>query len=241
MVQLTPSMLLGSRRKRSLFAHVVETVGEKIVSGEFAPGEQLPNEARLGAEFSASRSVIREAVKSLAGKGLLESRTRTGISVLPPERWNLLDTDVLEWRYSAMNPAAFFAELFEIRQMIEPAASALAATRRTSEDLSTIEAEFEAMRNHSAPTMDAIAADLAFHRGILSAAHNPMLLQMGNVIADGLLVSYRISKDAFNLFLDDHKAVLDAIRVQDAAAAREAMNELLTGTSRFLKQRHSGV
>src|SRR5215207_8016079 len=129
-MNVSPSQIgIGRTRKRNLFATVVEELGIRIVRGDLKPNEAFPNEADLGREFGASRSVIREAVKSLAAKGLLESRTRTGIRVLPPGQWNLLDLDVLGWRYGAMEPHEFFRELFEIRLMIEPEASALAAER----------------------------------------------------------------------------------------------------------------
>src|SRR4029079_5767613 len=119
---------IGRTRKRNLFAHVVEELGIRIVRGILKPNEAFPHEADLGREFGGSRSVIREAVKSLAAKGLIESRTRTGIRVLAPMHWNLLDVEVLAWRYSVMPQAQFYIELFEIRQMIEPEAAALAAT-----------------------------------------------------------------------------------------------------------------
>ena len=105
----------------------MEELGIRIVRGDLGPDDAFPKEADLEREFGVSRSVIREAVKTLAAKGLLESKTRTGIRALPPMRWNLLDGEVLSWRYSAMQPVQFFAELFEIREMIEPEAAALAA------------------------------------------------------------------------------------------------------------------
>jgi hypothetical protein len=102
-----PSVLLGGAgRKRNLYSHVVQALGIRIVRGELGAGEPFPSEAELGREFGASRSVIREAVKSLAARGLLESRTRTGIRVLPSMHWNLLDVDVLTWRYEAMPRAS---------------------------------------------------------------------------------------------------------------------------------------
>ena len=98
----------GAVRKRNLFSHVVEELGRRIVAGHIGEGGTLPNEAVLCREMGASRSVIREAVKSLAAKGLLESRTRTGIRALTPLHWNLLDPEVLNWRYSSMPPGDFF-------------------------------------------------------------------------------------------------------------------------------------
>ena len=162
----------GLSRKRNLFSHVVEELGSRIVRGDFKPGAALPNEAVLGQEFDASRSVIREAVKSLAAKGLIESRTRTGIRVLSPIHWNLLDPEVLGWRYSAMPPAQFFREIFEIRGLIEPQAAAFAAERASKAEIAEIAAAYAAMEAAEQPGSAAINADLRFHRAILAGAHN---------------------------------------------------------------------
>src|SRR5215210_3374811 len=129
-MNVSPSQIgIGRTRKRNLFATVVEELGIRIVRGDLKPNEAFPNEADLGRELGASRSVIREAVKSLAARGLIESRTRTGIRVLAPMHWNLLDPQVLSWRFSSMPTERFYAELFEIRLMIEPEAAALASLR----------------------------------------------------------------------------------------------------------------
>jgi GntR family galactonate operon transcriptional repressor len=226
----------GSGTKRNLFAHVVEELGARIVRGHLKPGEPFPNEADLGRELGASRSVIREAVKSLAAKGLLESRTRTGIRVLAPRHWNLLDLEVLGWRYSAMPPLQFFRELFEIRAMIEPQAVALAAERASAEDVAEIAQAYAAMAAADQAGSSAIEADLRFHQAILAAGHNDLLLQMGNLIGVGLLISYRISSDTFVVFLPHHKAVLDAIAAGRPDQGRRAMERLLAETREFLEQ-----
>lgn len=236
MTTLLPKTLLGYRRDRSRFAHVAGELGSRIVRGEIRPGGAFPIEAELGQEFGASRSVIREAVKSLAAKGLLESRTRTGIRVLPPERWNLFDPDVLEWRYSSMPPEDFFGELFEIRRMIEPEAAALAAERGSDAELQAIEKAYEAMEASKPSSDDAIGADLLFHQSILAAAHNALLLQMASLIGVGLLVAYRISPDPFTVFLPTHKDVMLAVKARQPEAARQAMERLLIGTHEYLER-----
>ena len=185
-------------RRRNLFAQVVEELGIRIVRGDLTPETAFPKEADLEGEFGVSRSVIREAVKTLAAKGLLEFRTRTGIRVLPPVHWNLLDAEALSWRYSAMPPSQFFGELFEVRLMIEPDAAAHAAERATGEDLAEISAAFDAMTEASQSDVSGVEADLRFHRGILAACHNPLLLQMGNLISVGLLISHRFSREFFH-------------------------------------------
>jgi GntR family transcriptional regulator, galactonate operon transcriptional repressor len=236
MTTLLPKALLGHRRNRSRFAHIAGELGSRIVRGEIKPGGAFPIEAELGQEFGASRSVIREAVKSLAAKGLLESRTRTGIRVLPPERWNLFDPDVLEWRYTSMPPEAFFTELFEIRRMIEPQAAALAAERGSDAELAAIERAYEAMETSKPISDEAIGADLMFHQSVLAAAHNALLLQMASLIGVGLLVAYRISKEPFEVFLPTHRDVMLAIKARQPEAARQAMDVLLTGTREFLER-----
>jgi GntR family transcriptional regulator, galactonate operon transcriptional repressor len=229
------SLQPAASRKHNLFTYVVEHLGSQIVAGEFKPGETLPNEGELGRAIGASRSVVREAVKSLAAKGLLELRTRVGTRVLPPTSWNLLDLDVLGWRYASMPRMQFFRELFEIRAMIEPEAAALAAQRATDSDVAEVRQAYQDMEI-AEPTSDAaIDADMRFHRAILAAGHNDLLLQTAALISAGLLVSFRISSESFGVFLPQHKRVLDAIVARDAHAAREAMQRLVTDTRGFLE------
>ena len=197
MNQPNPKFALRKGPKRNLFAHVVENLGKRIVSGELNPGVPFPKEADLGREFGASRSVIREAVKALAARGMIESQTKTGIRVLEAMHWNLLDTEVLNWRYSTMPQAQFYGELFEIRLMIEPQAAAFAAKRGTIQEIALIGEAYEAMAHASQKKVSGIDADLLFHRSILAASHNPLLLQMGNLIAVGLYIAHKISSESF--------------------------------------------
>jgi GntR family transcriptional regulator, galactonate operon transcriptional repressor len=229
------SLQPSSARKRNLFSHVVEHLGSQIVGGAFKPCETLPNEADLGRALGASRSVVREAVKSLAAKGLLELRTRVGTRVLPPTNWNLLDLDVLGWRYASMPRMQFFRELFEMRGMIEPEAAALAAQRATDSNISAIRQAYQDMETAEQTSDAAIDADIRFHRAILAAGRNDLLLQTAALISAGLLVSFRISSESFGVFLPQHKRVLNTIAARDADAAREAMKQLLADTRSFLE------
>ena len=229
----SPFRRVGPPRKRNLFAHVVEEIGSRIVRGVYKPADVLPIEGELGRTLGASRSVVREAVKSLAAKGLVVSRTRTGTRVLAPTHWNLLDLDVLGWRYAAMPRMQFFSELFDLRRMIEPAAAALAAERATRADVAGLKEALDAM---GTATGDAeIEADLRFHRGILAAANNELVVQMGGVIGVGLLTSFRISPQSFDVFLPLHARVFEAIRDRKPEAARQAMDALLAETRAFLE------
>ena len=179
--------------------------------------------------------MIREAVKTLAAKGLLESKTRTGIRALPPVHWNLLDSEVLSWRYSAMQPVQFFAELFEIRQMIEPEAAALAAVRATPADIAEIETAFQAMVEASQANTPGIEADLRFHRGILAAGRNPLLLQMGNLISVGLLISHRFSRESFADLPADAPHGDGGDQGRRSRRRASAMQRLLVDTRDYMK------
>jgi len=236
-----PPLGAGTARKRNLFAQTVDALGSRIVGGVHAPGETLPNEAELCRELGASRSVVREAVKSLASKGLLEPRTRIGTRVLPPTHWNLLDIDVLGWRYASMPRTQFFRELFELRRMIEPNAAALAAERATDTDFESITQAHRDMQVAELGSDAAIDADIRFHRAILAAGHNDLLLQMGPVIAAGLQVSFRISDRSFPEMLAQHADVAEAVRQRAPAEARDAMERLLVRTHEFLERELAGA
>ena len=184
--------------------------------------------------------MVREAVKTLAAKGLLEARPRIGTRVLEPTHWNLLDLDVLGWRYATMPRTQFFRELFEIRRMIEPNAAALAAERATDEEIAALDAAYAAMQAADHSSDAAIDADLRFHRAVLACSHNELLVQMGGVIAVGLLVSFRISSHSYGHSLSKHGDVLEAIRRHAPDEARAAMERLLSGTREFLEAELAG-
>jgi DNA-binding FadR family transcriptional regulator len=229
------SALLGGNpaapRKRNLCGQVVNELGLGIVCGDFKCGDTLPNEAELGHRFGVSRTVLREAIKTLAAKGLLETRARTGSRVRPQSEWNLLDPDVLGWRYYAMPAGDFYESLFVLRRVIEPAAAELAATTATTDDIAALVRAYDALLAAD-PRAEpaAAAADIDFHKTIIGACHNELLQQISKLIGVGLLTSFRISTDAYSVSLPQHGLVLAAIRDGDAARARVAMLDLLSCT-----------
>ena len=102
------------------------------MSGELRPGATLPNSTDLARQLSIARPAMREAIKLLAGKGLLESTPRRGTVVRPRQAWNCLDEDVLSWQLRDTPNAAFMRDLYELRRIVEPEAAACAAIRATS-------------------------------------------------------------------------------------------------------------
>lgn len=210
---------------------VTTELAMRILSGHYPQGTPLPTEAEFGAEFRVSRTALREATRTLAAKGLIETRRRGGTWVRSSEDWNRLDTEVLAWM-SLIDPDLDFVKgLTEARQIIEPAAAELAARRATARDLASIEDAYEAMCATDLADLDACAAaDVRFHIGILKASQNPVLASLSNVIGAALMNAFRMTTSAstnFGKTLAAHGEVLEAIRMRRAREARSRMKALL--------------
>lgn len=213
----------------NLHQHVVDELGAMIVCGNIKPGELLPVEAMLAESFGVSRTVVREAVKVLMHKRLLQVRTRTGTCVLPSEVWNHLDPDILRWRFSNGITPKLLADISELRRIVEPAAAGLAATRATPAALRKIEGALLDMTNAISIEVH-IAADLRFHAGILEAAGNDLLSGLRYGMEGAWNPSIRLStqsKADAQSTCALHKAVYDAIAAGKPAAARAATDRLI--------------
>src|SRR5262245_38015854 len=121
--------------RRGLHGEVVHTIGLRILRGDLQPGDPLPGDEELRLDHSVSRTVLREAVKVLAAKGLVHARPKTGTRVSPRSRWNVVDPDVLAWRIEAGPDSELYSEVTEMRLAIEPQAARLTATRASSEEI----------------------------------------------------------------------------------------------------------
>lgn len=214
---------------RGLHGRIVETIGRRIVGGAIPPGGILPRESSLMAEFGASRTSVREAIRVLAAKGLIESRQRLGTRVRPHRAWNLLDPDVLSWQ-AAEAPQELTEHLVELRRLIEPPAARLAAARRSGAELAAIEEAFAGMESGMADQTAYYRADLAFHRALFAAAGNPFIDRLGAIVSAVLMVSFHLQQRSlipFELGLALHRRVLEAVRAGDAEAAGAAMLDII--------------
>src|SRR5687767_4720416 len=130
----------GSRSK-SLRLHgtIARDLGVKIVSGRYQPGHVLKGEIDASDRLQVSRTAYREAVRILAAKGLVESRPKAGTRVSPQASWHMLDPDVLSWIFEFEPDDLLLSNLFELRKIVEPEAAALAALRRSDEELQAME------------------------------------------------------------------------------------------------------
>lgn len=221
---------------------MLTTLGREIAQEVIPAGALLPPEYDLEVRFGVGRGVIREAIKTLSGKGLVSVRPRHGTRVLPRSDWSLLDRDVLSWLVGQDKPdVELLLAIQEVRSIIEPAAAALAATRSTAKDRQRINAALAAMET-SNNQATATAADKAFHLSILDATHNPVLQGFRGAIDTILSTVFLVAVDSvdgwFEGNLPNHAATARAIGEGDAGKARKAMEQVIGYTgSKLSKQK----
>lgn len=220
----------------SVHASLAKEIGLRIVRGDYPPGTILPNEAKWAETFDASRSAVREAIKMLMGKSLLSSRPKVGSRVEPRERWNLLDRDVLSWYAMSPDRETFLRTVQEFRHIIEPEATALAAKRRTAEQMEEIGSACREMGN-ATTLSERTAADTRFHLAILRASGNELLVPLGVLIdsaLDHLFVFVTREVNDLRHAQKLHEDIERAIRRQRPEAARSAVRKLLANTDEII-------
>ncbi len=223
-----------SLQRQNLSEQVVQQVALSIMRNEFKPGDALLNEPELSLQFNVSRPVLREALKILSAKGLVESRPKTGTRVRPRSDWNLLDPDVIAWQYEIGFDRSFLQAVCEIRLMFEPMTARLAAERATAEEVVWIEDCCQRLQDAVDSIELYIPADLQFHAAICSATHNELLQKIMATLDIPLRASRVITsqlpganQDAMPL----HWAITEAIRTRKQQAAESAMQELIILTT----------
>lgn len=228
----SPARIAGT----SVHASLASEIGQRIVRGDYPPGTILPNEQQWSQTFDVSRSAVREAIKMLMAKSLLASRPKVGSWVEPRERWNLLDRDVLAWYSATPSSENFLKTVQEFRHIIEPEAAALAAARRSDEQMAEIgKACVEMGTARSLP--ERTQADTRFHIAILSASGNELLVPMGVLIEsvlDRLFVMVTREVDDLRHAQELHEKIEKAIRQRRPEAARVAVHKLLQNTDEIV-------
>ncbi|MGH7120320.1 MAG: FadR/GntR family transcriptional regulator [Acetobacteraceae bacterium] len=222
-----------------LVARVVTALGRAIIGGLIKPHRILPPEAELGLQFGVSRTVVREAVRVLASKGLLEVRAHTGTRVCAPEAWHRLDPAMLTWQSETLPKADFIRELFELRRMIEPEAAALAASRIDAGGIAELARAFQAMTHAGENVPAFFAADGAFHRALANSVGNTLVRALTSTVDVALQLSLELSLPAprgQQRGVPLHRAVLEAIERRDPEAARAAMRRLIDDAEEDVRQ-----
>jgi DNA-binding FadR family transcriptional regulator len=217
---------------KNVHGTTVDLLGHAIISGRYAIGASLPPEPLLCEELGVSRTVVREAVKSLVAKGLIITGPKLGTRVLPEEHWNWFDPDVITWQSQNGLTPEFLKDLQDLRRVVEPAAVRMAAERATAQDLDEIEVAFAGMKKAVEFGGDYVTFDLRFHQGLMRASHNRMLIQMSKALGALLRTSFEIStskKDGPKSSLSMHREVLDAVIAKEPVRAETAILKLIDG------------
>lgn len=213
---------------RNLTFGLLEELGRGIVAGRY-DNKPFPKEADIVKQHGVSRSVMREAVKMLAAKGLLGARPKQGTFLRPEEAWNLFDPDVLRWLLERRQSLLLLRRFSELRIAVEPAAAALAADCASPEQLASITNGLDRMRAAELGHDDTLEADISFHVAVLQASNNPFFAQFRNVVTTALRTSIRFTNRLAgrSASIEDHAAVRDAIVASDGSGAHTAMQLLI--------------
>lgn len=227
---------------RGLQARVIDGVGRQIIGGQYQPGDLLPKEAELTEQFAVSRTSVREGMRVLAAKGLVDIRQKIGTRVRQPEAWNVFDSDILRWHSEVGRGDEIMRNLVEVRQIMEPAAARLAAGRATMDDLRRMDDTLADMVANSTNREGYAHADVEFHLAVYAASHNVLLRQFGSVVADFMYASFNVQQATAaddEVFLEDaetHAAVFHAINGGNGERAADAMlRVVLDGKNALIK------
>jgi len=226
---MTPSMPI----------QVAREIGRRIVAGTIEEGTLIDDEASLTERYQVSRVVIRDAVKILVGKGLLDVRRGIGTRVKPRNQWVLWDDDVLAWHVNAPPNEHYINQLMDIRLAFEPKAARWAAERATPEALAEIEAATIGMELEQGSVEKFIIADALFHRSVLRAAGNDYLTAMEGVIYSALLISVQLTNQdprENSSSVSFHRDVYQAIADKNGELAENLTKKLLKDAIRRLQE-----
>ncbi len=229
--------------RRGLHGDVVDTLGRRIVQGELAPGEVIDVDA-LEKQFDVSRTVLREVIRVLGAKGLVDARPKHGTFVRERRHWRLLDPDVLGWQSLTAVDVRLLMDLEEVRRIVEPQAARLAAARRGQDHVAAMHEALQALSKttsiEGASTTGYVDADVAFHHAILAATGNEILLQLTTALEHALrlrdaLVYSSMGHPDHARAIGAHRMVLEAIELGEPERAEAETRELLAGSKSDLE------
>lgn len=212
---------------------VVADLGRRIATGELRAGTQVVPE-EVAAQHGVSRSVVREALRVLEAKGLVQPKQRVGTRVLPPERWDALDADVIGWRVQGPERLEVVSDIEELRAAVEPRAARLSCESADAADLAALAELAGTMRRLGSrgDLAGFTAADVAFHARLLHASGNASFIRLEGTFAALLkareelgTLPHQISEDVLAL----HEELAEAIAAQDSDRAEQAARELVDG------------
>lgn len=226
--------VIAARRPRTLALGVVESLGERIRDGRLAPGDKLPTEAAVMAEFGVSRTVVREAISKLQAAGMVETRHGIGTFVV-----GVGDASVFRIEPQQLATLRDVIAVLELRIGIESEAAGLAAQRRTAANLAVMRAALDAFAAAVEAGRDAVAADFQFHAEIARATQNEHFTGLLATLGAQIIPRARLDavgevdlaqQSYLRRVNAEHESIYDAIAAQDAEAARAAMRTHLANS-----------
>ncbi|NLS13746.1 FadR family transcriptional regulator [Vibrio sp. SM6] len=224
--------------KRSLHTQVAREIARGILSGKIPQGSILPGEIVLCEQFGVSRTALREAVKLLTSKGLLESKPKVGTKVITRAYWNFLDPQLIEWMDGLADTDQFCQQFLGLRRAIEPEACALAAIHATAEQRIQLSETFQEMVAVSQlEPFDQnrwLDVDTRFHSLIFNATGNDFYLPFGNILTTMFINFIAHSSEEGSTCINEHREIYDAIMAGNADKARIASaNHLIESKHRL--------
>jgi DNA-binding FadR family transcriptional regulator len=230
---------------RKLYQYIVDEIGQRIIRGKYQTEDVLPTEDQLSSELQVSRGVLREAIKVLTQKGLIQTRPRVGTQVLPRENWNLFDPDVLVWRLQIEDKTTFLKNVTEVRRMIESEAARQAARRATRSEVADIRGTLSQMQTILSDGNryvydDYLSLDILFHSKILRASHNDLLSQIGSTVRNAVHKARESDTSDIGVqkeSLPFHVAIVNGIDQKDPEAAYKASQEMFDNVWHHLIQK----
>ena len=203
---------------------------QRLIAEEYSePGSRLPKETELAERFQVSRIVIREAMKILEDRGMVEVRAGRGTLTVAPNPGRVKESLLWLFRDQPMPTMAEMELMLELRQVLEETSASLAAVRATEDDLQEIESALHGMASEDGSLENVIEADLRFHRAVLKAAHNPYLEMVLDPVMSTFLQQIKLSNTS-NPGLDLHRHIFIQIRERNSVGARQAVRRLMKST-----------
>jgi GntR family transcriptional regulator, transcriptional repressor for pyruvate dehydrogenase complex len=206
---------------------VTAAILETIASRQLQPGDMLPPERELGRQFGVSRTVIREAVRALSAKGLLDVRSGSGVRIVAVDESTVRES-VRHFVHGSMMD---YGKVDEVRRVLEVAAAGLAAERATDADIARMDDTIDRFANECSDLEASVQIDLEFHREVARATHNELFSvlhdAMGEMLAEVRRRNLSKGRSERRLVVAMHQRIRDGIAAHDPAAAQQAMRDHL--------------
>lgn len=227
-----------AKSENTISESVTQHLARRIMHGDLCPGTTLPGENELAADYDVSRTSVRNALHTLAAKGLIAIQPKKRSTVNQRDQWSMLDIDVLGWLAQGKVDPELVEQLMVTRLIIEPNVATLAALNAGGRDLAALEDALHLMHEGQVNAQRELfeKGDLAFHQALLRATHNPFLVSLGNALSATMTLSFRqtLEEDVSQTkaAVEEHTQLLEAIRLKQADNAHQLMRTILLNAAR---------